>query len=309
MLEDYIARARSEGSEGGGALKRVLFVIPPDATLPEDDENYGNIPRAEFTILRHGRRETFTPSPEDYARAGLRWTADEEATGVMSPQDMLRFLCAWFGDAFFASEDTLRDLLAESQTEVEWDADTHPIFCGRTYEFGAAPFLPHELDLFLQAHDWTHPKWDFENDAPTRGMAPQVQAMRPLAEAIVSGDLSVWHRQDVSTFTSHWKHWADRTVENQERQAHEAAAMLAQVLEMGVAYVDTALQVLSPPEREEFEADARQRLAAEETAPIKVRDNAFWLMRWQFGAHVIEASPEVVREWLRRRANRSEDSP
>jgi hypothetical protein len=108
------------------ALERVIFTVPPDVPLPEEHPGCGDIPRGGFSILRHGRVVRFEPSEQEYTAAGLDWSQNDEEPSAMSPQEMLRFLVSQSGETFFASDDTLRDLIDARRAESAGIAQTSP---------------------------------------------------------------------------------------------------------------------------------------------------------------------------------------
>jgi hypothetical protein len=256
-----------------GDLERELFVTPEGGSFPDGDSNYGQILRSEFSILRHGRHVTFKPSPEQYAKCGLKWNEYEEASGTMSQRDALRFLCYEYGDGFFASEDCLRDLMQNRRDSK-------------------APYsLTHELELFLQTQNWTHPEWDFDIEAPS------IEAFRVLAEAIVSGDLSDWDKQDPAVFNSHWSNWGEY---GSEKKFEQLFAEAEAAVEAAAVALDESLQVLAPEDRAAFEKEARHRYGgAVKPSKKPSRTFTFEQLIWQFGEHTITATPDILRAWLR----------
>lgn len=296
------------------ALERVLFIVPPDVPFPEEHPSYADIPRAEFSILRHGQVTDFKPLPQQYADAGLTWSQSDEESDAMRPQEMLRFLAFQSSEAFFASEDALRDLVDARRAESGWDNESLAhVFCGYKYEHGV-PILSHELALFLQTHNWTHPRWDFKDGNYLLDSVPQIEVMRPLAEAIASGDLTAWNAQDPSVFNSHWSRWTEQALQEEWNQQFSDQQIAAQ--EVALAALDERLQVLAPDDLSQFVQDAQAVIADEDSQPPEVEEmppdtmpeiSIFSASFWNWNGYMIPIA--VLREWLRRRPNRSNSNP
>jgi hypothetical protein len=276
-------------------LSRDIFVLPPDVMLSSTRRNEVLIPRHDFSILRNGRRERFTPSEVDYAAWGMTWSKRETELDAMPAADMLRFLCDEIGDSFFASEDALRDLIEKKRADAEWEENSREWWHPLESELGLPYELSHRLDLFLQTRSWTHPRWDWATWQDSETARAQLQVFDVLARAIASGDLTEWNQQDASVFNTHWKHWAWRNVDA-ERIAEKAADEL-----------EVAACHLSDAERAAFVAEVRQ--AAQE--PFEQYPTLFNELGLRYanqdderlfllGKHLLHAEADSILAWLSR---------
>lgn len=153
-----------------------LFGWPEDK--PAEAQLYGST----ISLLLRGEALFFSPSPEEYAAAGLN--GSPAAAGHLRWMiDWVRFLCHRLDHPFFLSEDVLRFLL---------DAYRDP----------DVPGSSHEMRLLLQTRDWQHP----DGDEPPS----QVPGFQALAHALATGDLSPWEAINPALFNTDWRLWEDR---------------------------------------------------------------------------------------------------
>lgn len=146
----------------------------------------------QFSVKRNGERLDFTPSPEEYAAAGIGFAPERPDPNAHQEAQIVRYLCHHFNHSFFTSEEELRDIL----TEV-WDETQSP------------PSEP--MALFLQTRHWNHPNIGLD-EHPSQTISFPI-----LARAIASGDLTEWAAQDPATFNTDWRVYdlAEKTEQDQ----------------------------------------------------------------------------------------------
>ncbi|HEX8832828.1 MAG TPA: hypothetical protein VF719_01445, partial [Abditibacteriaceae bacterium] len=195
-------------------LTRQIFVVPNSTSLQEVPFS-----RDGFSIRWRGTLHHFTPMDDELQAAGILLSKNEQLQGVLSPSQALRYICHKLDHPFFASEDTLRDLIDKNCFETQWKSEGEgeklrayietPI--GRLDEFAS---LGCDLRLLLQTGDWCH---------PCVGIMPEDkisvrEALGPLAKTIATGDLSHWQSQDPTRFNSHWSYWTETEHAAEARQ-------------------------------------------------------------------------------------------
>lgn len=124
----------------------------------------------DFAVLINGQEHHFSPSREDYIRAGI----DPEAEWPAELK-MLRLLCFLMPEAFFLSDE---ELLTECNS-------------------------PSRPPRFLQLADWWHP------DVAAGELPSQNPCLRSLARALAYNDpaLYICPQDKVNTHWSHWDWW------------------------------------------------------------------------------------------------------
>ena len=191
-LNDY--NGGEERQEGNGLLWQ--FTRQPFASCSRTARGSFKARRNRFSILFKGECLKFKPTAEQYAAAGIKFTRAQQAPDAMlTPAQLLRFLCHHLDHPFFAGEDSLRSII---------DA------CRRQR---LAP-LWHEMALLLQTREWRHP--NIEEMAEPAAWEP----FQILARTIATGDLTEWQAQNPATFNTHWSHWAT-DYEATEKLLHE----------------------------------------------------------------------------------------
>lgn len=169
-----------------GRFYRHPFEFDSEATSVNPETDSWILDRDHFVIWLHGKRLEFSPTPDDYAAAGIVFEQELEGPDTIEPEQLLRFLCHHLGHPFFNSEDYLRAAIDCFQARPE-----EPVF----HQIG----LSHHLALFLQTREWQHT--DFE-ECPS-----DVPGFQILARAIAGGDLTEWNQQDPATFNTDWRPW------------------------------------------------------------------------------------------------------
>jgi hypothetical protein len=227
-------------------LSRALFVAP-HAWNREIETGVWGFARDGFAIRWRGQRYNFAPSLEELEAAGIKLSRREITSGLLSPQQALRYVCHALDHPFFASEDTLRDLLDRRRFDSEWksegEGENIRVWVKTPLgDFDEYPVLGCDLELFLQTRDWRHPK---------QGTSPEDEisvrdAFEPLAQALASGDLAAWPAQDPARFNSHWSFWAGTEWQTEQLFDQERVALIAE----GERFQEL-LRLLPEKEREE----------------------------------------------------------
>lgn len=213
-LNDYSGGENAH--EGNGLLWE--FTRPPFSSCSRRRGESFNVQRNKFSILLEGQCLKFRPTPEQYAEAGIKFTRAQQASdALLTPAQLLRFLCHHLNHPFFAGEDYLRGVIDACR-------------------LNRLTPLWHDMQLLLQTREWRHP--NFEEMAEPAAWEP----FQLLARTIATGDLTEWQAQNPATFNTHWSHWATD---------HE---MVEVMLEMERERFHTKLQQLSPPARQQIEA-------------------------------------------------------
>ena len=241
-------------------VSRSLFAVPHDWNKEIEKDQIWGIAREHFSVLYRGNRHDFSPTLQDLRNAGIELSAREFASGELSPQQMLRFVCQKWEHPFFLSEDALRELLDAQAIPFEWKHDKET---GRSWyenevgEFDEPPTLSLVLELILQTRDWTHPKvGDAHFDEGEWEISPH-QAFATLAQTIATRDVAAWRAQDAAVFNSHWRNWAE--IEAQQERIGAAAIEKAKA-----AFRSYILESVPREARLEFLRQIRSTL---ETAP------------------------------------------
>lgn len=130
--------------------------------------------RARFCIWRNGKRECFSPTPQEYAAAGIVFESPKTGPDSLAPEQLLQFLCHHLDHPFFASEDYLRRWI---DSNIDFSVIPYP-------QVSVSP----TLSLLLQTRHWHHP------DLAISECPSQLESFHILARAIVSGDLTEWHQ-------------------------------------------------------------------------------------------------------------------
>lgn len=130
--------------------------------------------RARFCIWRNGTRQCFSPTPQEYAAAGIVFESPETGPGSLEPDQLLLFLNHHLDHPFFASEDYLRRWI---DTNIDFSVIPYPQVS-----------VSHTLSLLLQTRHWHHP------DPASAECPSQLESFHILARAIVSGDLTEWQQ-------------------------------------------------------------------------------------------------------------------
>jgi hypothetical protein len=187
----------------------LLFSVCPD--LPYDKDYQWLADASRFCIYWRGRRWEFTPSREDYEKAGLVLSS-LGGEGSLRPHEMMRFLCYAMDHPFFMTEEVLREKIMSHEKQ------------------GYSPVTPY-LHLVLQTYEWEHPGagtfregedvWVFRPGGPFQlvaelvpkgeGWVPgperpsEVETFQVIAEIISTGDVSLWEKVDREKFNVTWK--------------------------------------------------------------------------------------------------------
>ena len=144
-----------------------LITPAPGHPIWDEDGNF-LLDSWDFTIAIDGKVRRFTPSREDYARAGV----DVDAGGPDAAK-MLRLLTVLVPDELFLSDARLLEV------------------CGRADA---------SLKRFLQLDDWQHP--DIADDELPRDSI----CLRNLAAALAAGDADAYACPE-ELFNTHWSNW------------------------------------------------------------------------------------------------------
>jgi hypothetical protein len=152
-----------------GAQLSIDTLITPASGHPLwDDEGNFRPNLREFTIAIDGQPRHFTPSREDYVRAGIG-----AAAGDPDAAKMLRLLTVLVPGELFVSDARLLDL------------------CGRADA---------SLRRFLQLDDWHHP------DVADEELPSDSICLRNLAEALAEDDADSYACPE-EQFNTHWSNW------------------------------------------------------------------------------------------------------
>ena len=201
-LQDEFA----DGMDLNGQLLRYYrhpFEFDEEATQVNPETGSWILERDRFCIWLNGRRLDFTPTPEDYAAAGITFDEEPQRPDTIHPEQLLRFLCDHLDHSFFNSEDFLRSIIDTFQAQPS----------ERVYHQTG---LSHHLSLFLQTREWQHTDFGEDNEFQYPSDVP---GFHILARAIASGDLTEWNNQDPVTFNTDWRPWeAIRIAERAERR-------------------------------------------------------------------------------------------
>ena len=212
---------------------RHPFEFDEEATEINPETGSWNLQRDRFCIWLDGRMLDFTPTPEDYAAAGIVFDEEPQRPDTIHPEQLLRFLCHHLDHPFFNSEDFLRSVI-----DVFKAQPLEPVY--------RQTGLSHHLALFLQTREWQHTDFGRDNEFQHPSDVP---GFHILARAIAGGDLTEWNNQDPVTFNTDWRPWeAIRIAERAERrrraegwarasvrQVHLASALRAPEMPVGEA--------------------------------------------------------------------------
>jgi hypothetical protein len=133
-----------------------------------DDEGNFRLNLWAFTIAINGQTRRFSPSREDYARAGVDVDADDP-----NAAKILRLLTVLVPDELFLSDARLLEV------------------CGRADS---------SLKRFLQMDDWHHP------DVADEELPRESDCLRSLAEALAKDDKDAYACPE-ELFNTHWSNW------------------------------------------------------------------------------------------------------
>jgi hypothetical protein len=160
----YGNRVQEPGTQLG-----VDDIITPASDHPiwDDDGNFLLDP-ANFEVVINGQARRFTPSREEYERAGVDVDSD-----VPDAVKILRLLTFLMPDQFFLSDARLLEI------------------CGRGDS---------SLKRFLQLDDWRHP------DIAAGELPSESVCLRNLATAIAEDDAGSYSCPE-EMFNTHWSNW------------------------------------------------------------------------------------------------------
>ncbi len=218
--------------EGFEPYFRHPFEFDEEATQVNPETGSWILQRDRFCIWFNGRRLDFTPTPQDYAAAGIVFDEEPQRPDMIHPEQLLRFLCDHLGHPFFNSEDSLRSIIDTFQAQP-----SEPVY----HQIG----LSHHLSLFLQTREWQHT--DFGEDGEFQ-CPSDVPGFHILARAIASGDLTEWNSQNPTTFNTDWRPWeAIRIAERAGRRKRAEEWAQASVRQV---HSTSPIEVLETPEGE-----------------------------------------------------------
>ena len=197
-------------------FRRTILTTPNNWNKEIEKDQVWGLARDQFSLLFRGKRHDFAPSLEELKDAGIELSRRETASGLLSAQQMLRYVCEKMDHPFFMGEDALRDLLDSFALSSEWKYDHNRVWYENELgEFDEPPILSLTLELILQTRDWTHPREGLaDRDAGEWEISPRA-AFATLAQTIATRDVAVWNAQNPANFNSHWRHWAEIEAENE----------------------------------------------------------------------------------------------
>lgn len=157
---------------GGLIGEEVPFTSASEAPIfdPQTNECIANW--KDWAISLGGRTHHFSPTMEDYARAGLHIDA-EPLPGSLSEADLLHYLVFRLGEQLFLSDQTILARIPKCRG----------------------------LSKFLQTTRWQHP------DVAAGEKPSDSVSIRTLIEALIKGDPSHF---DAGRINSYWQFWANK---------------------------------------------------------------------------------------------------
>lgn len=146
-----------------------------DEPLFDPETNDSLIDWAHWAVELNGRKQSFSPSIEEYGEAGIHITK-EPGPGSLREIELLRYLVHAEGENLFLSTERLLERFPR---------------CGT-------------MPLFLQTLKWEHP------DVAAEEKPSQNVSIRSLVEALSSGDALLFTGGHANT---HWSQWSDTAQE------------------------------------------------------------------------------------------------
>jgi hypothetical protein len=190
-----------DSAEEGEEFSRIVFRIPAGWNAP-CVHKFSDIPRDGFAIRWRGQRYDFVVSDTSLAAAGILLSRVEAQSGMLTPPQMLRWVCHELDHPFFAAEETLRDLLDNNKRDANFrmkgEKAIYETAWGEQDEY---PLPSTDLKLLLQTRDWCHPRFTpspenwpgtYTGNLPAEPISIR-EAFEPLAQLLATGDVSAWH--------------------------------------------------------------------------------------------------------------------
>lgn len=229
------------------ALEKTILTVPNAWNKEIEKNQIWGIARDGFAFRWRGRKFDFAPALDDLGAAGIELSRREIESGLLSPQQMLRFVCEKLDHPFFLGEDALRDLLNQRAIPFKWKYDPatqRSWYQNELGEFEEEPLLSTYLELVLQTRDWIHPKLGLADGEEGEWEISPHEAFEVLAQTLATRDLAAWNAQDATKFNSHWRNWADIEADKERLQTEQIAA--------GKAAFRASIEKISREKRAQF---------------------------------------------------------
>jgi len=166
-----------------GTYGRHILEFPDDMSCWSSHTGEQCLNRTRFSTLLRGERFDFTPTNQDYLKAGITFN-DSDSNTSLRLVDCLRFLAYHLNHPFFVSEDYLRYVIDMCKKKRDGS-------------------LSHRMKVLVSTREWQHPH--IPNELPS-----QVECFRVLASILETGNANLWHRLDQSKFNTDWRYWEIR---------------------------------------------------------------------------------------------------
>ncbi|GBC94073.1 hypothetical protein HRbin15_02580 [bacterium HR15] len=125
------------------------------------------MPRDHIRIRYDDQILEFSPTPAEYAAAGILFPPERQHTNDIEPLELLAYLCWKLNSPFFLSREELEGTVRDAVDEETGD-----------------------LKLIFQTREWQHPNFD-EEEHPS-----QLPGIQLLAHLVATGEPAVWEQLD-----------------------------------------------------------------------------------------------------------------